>query len=88
MPDEQTPKPFDLVELTEPADGFEIGSRGTVVLQGIGQAHVDFNWCDEGPGGYGHRHCGVIPHRCMRVVRPQTFDAAFSARRMAAPLTR
>jgi hypothetical protein len=82
MTTDQTPKPFDLVELIEDADGFEAGTRGTVVIQGIGQSHVDFGWTDGEPelGSVEPPRCGVVPHRCMRVVRARNFDSALAER--------
>ena len=69
------PTPFDLIELVGSVAGYPVGSRGTVVIQGLGQAIVDFAW-DDAP----RRHQGTcpqcIPNNSMKVTRKRTFDTA------------
>jgi hypothetical protein len=65
---DQTPKPFDLVELTDAHSGYPTGSRGTVVVEGFAQALVDMNWADD------HRSSSstgvrTIPFSHLKVVR-------------------
>jgi hypothetical protein len=73
------PRPFDLIELTAPIAGYPVGSRGTVVNQGMGQAQVDFAWNDGGPRPDGGNHLQVVPHRSMKVICSRTFDACLDA---------
>jgi hypothetical protein len=69
------PTPFDLIELVGSVAGYPVGSRGTLVIQGIGQAIVDFAW-DDAP----RRHQGscpqCVPHNSMKVIRKRTFGTA------------
>jgi hypothetical protein len=71
------PTPFDLIELVGSVAGYPVGSRGTLVIQGIGQAIVDFAW-DDAP----RRHQGscpqCVPHNSMKVIRKRTFGAAIA----------
>jgi hypothetical protein len=74
-------KCFDLVELTDPVGDLPRGSHGTVTVQGIGQAIVDFSWCDEGtPPGCTHLH--RVSTESMRVLERRTFNQAIRARRV------
>jgi hypothetical protein len=75
------PTPFDLIELTAPFAGYPVGSRGTVVNQGLGQAQVDFAWNDGGPRPDGQNHLQAVPHRSMKVICSRTFDACLDAQR-------
>jgi nucleotide-binding universal stress UspA family protein len=74
-------KCFDLIELTDPVDGLPVGSRGTVTIEGIGQALVDFGWCEEdSPAG-----CNLIqrvPNGSMKVIESRSFHQALRARRL------
>jgi hypothetical protein len=73
-------KCFDLIELTDPVDGLPPGSHGTVTVEGIGQALVDFSWCDEGPPT-GCNQVQRVPNGSMKVVEVRSFDQACRARR-------
>ena len=69
------PTPFDLIELVGSVAGYPVGSRGTVVIQGIGQAIVDFAWDDPSRRHQGScRQC--VPNNSMKVIRKRTFGAA------------
>ncbi|HEY1238792.1 MAG TPA: hypothetical protein VGE91_10670 [Solirubrobacterales bacterium] len=69
------PRCFDLVELVEAVDGMLPGSRGTVIIEGIEQAVVDFSWSDQGsPDGCDRTQ--AVPNRSMRVVESRSFDQA------------
>ena len=76
------PTPFDLIELVGSVAGYPVGSRGTVVIQGLEQAIVDFAW-DDAP----RRHQGscpqCVPNNSMKVIRKRTFDAAVAGRQAA-----
>jgi hypothetical protein len=75
------PKPFDLIELTAPIGGYPAGSRGTLVIEGIGHAEVNFAWNDRGPRTVGREHLLVVPTRSMKLIQSRSLDAALSAQR-------
>ena len=72
------PQCFDLVELIDAVDGIPAGSLGTVIVEGIDQALVDFSWCDPGtPAGCNRTQ--RVSNRSMKVVESRSFDQAVRA---------
>jgi hypothetical protein len=69
------PTPFDLIELVGSVADYPIGSRGTVVVQGIGQCIVDFVW-DDAPRRHRGRCLECVPNNSMKVIRKRTFGTA------------
>jgi hypothetical protein len=69
------PTPFDLIELVGSVAGYPVGSRGTVVIHGIGQAMIDFAW-DDAPRRHEGSCAQCVPNNSMKVIRKRTFGAA------------
>jgi hypothetical protein len=76
------PTPFDLIELVGSVADYPVGSRGTVVIQGIGQAIVDFAW-EDAPRRHRGRCPQCVPNNLMKVIRKRTFDAAMAGSQAA-----
>ena len=67
-PRSEHPRPFDLVELVRPTAGHEVGERGTVTVEGVGRALVDFSWPDGVQARVREPAVVSVPDRSMRII--------------------
>jgi hypothetical protein len=81
----RSPRPFDLIELTTAIAGYPVGSRGTVVVQGVGQVMVDFARNDGGARPAGPDRLQVVPNASMRVIADRSFNDALGAQSATRP---